>query len=142
MSHMISRKCDQCGFELWLPLFESEILSVGLYSDSRFPGRLIVRMNTHYEDLTEVPEFLRNQFVNDLLEISQKLKIVMSAEKINIAFLGNAVRHVHAHLIPRYTTDPLPEKSPWDDPRARIPLEKNIEKSLTSQLRVAFSEVL
>jgi diadenosine tetraphosphate (Ap4A) HIT family hydrolase len=38
------------------------------------------------------------------------LQRVFGADKMNYQMLGNAVPHLHAHLIPRYFTDPAPQR--------------------------------
>jgi len=114
---------------------ETRFTHVGLYSDARFPGRLIVSLKPHYEEFSEVPEVIAAAFMLEVSRISKALKSLTSARRVNIAILGNAESHVHAHLIPRYEKDPLPLKSPWDDPRKREPLSSSNEKRFLRDLR-------
>ncbi len=37
--------------------------------------------------------------------------------KMNVGMLGNAVRHAHYHIVPRYGTDPCPTSTPWNVPK-------------------------
>lgn len=129
--------CKDCGFELWHPLWSNPIVQVGLYDDARFPGRMIVMLNEHYDHFDEVPESLTANFMWELQCISRVARSVLAAERINMSILGNAVSHVHAHLIPRRATDPLPYSAPWSDPRPRATLEIEALEQLTLKLSTA-----
>lgn len=101
--------CIECGFELWIPLKKFSKTTLGLYNDARFPGRSILKLDDHYDQLDEVPETLLKEFWKDINTASKALKNTTRSERINIAILGNRESHVHAHLIPRYSlVDILP----------------------------------
>jgi diadenosine tetraphosphate (Ap4A) HIT family hydrolase len=50
----------------------------------------------------------RTQFFEDLLRAAQALEQVFQPVKMNMTLLGNAIPHLHAHLIPRFYGDPAP----------------------------------
>lgn len=127
--------CAECEFELWLPVCSNDVIQVGLYDDGRFPGRLLVMLTDHYDHLEDVPAELAARFTWSLQRVSASMKRTLAVDRINLAILGNAVPHVHAHLIPRRATDPLPHKSPWEDPRPRTVLPPGAEKELLTKLR-------
>jgi diadenosine tetraphosphate (Ap4A) HIT family hydrolase len=111
------------------------VTSVGLYDDGRFPGRLLVSLNPHYEHLEEVPEHLAHSFTSDIQFASRMLRKVTGAERVNVAILGNQEPHVHAHLIPRLPLhEPIPHRSPWEDPRPRERLAAADRTRLTHDL--------
>lgn len=133
--------CEQCGFALWLPYAQLSVSSLGLYSDSRFPGRSLLSLREHADRVEDLPEQLYIEFMRDVREASAKLRWLTGAERVNIALLSNAEQHVHAHLIPRRPAlEPAPRKSPWDDPRARAPLSPGDEAHTLQHLRDGFSE--
>lgn len=117
-------KCETCGFELWNHIPEPlPVSSLGLYSDNRFPGRSILKLNTHKETLEDLEPELLTAFMLDVQKAVKVLKQVTGSNRINVAVLGNTVPHVHAHRIPRYPeTETFPGKSPWNDPRPLQPL--------------------
>lgn len=132
-------RCGDCGFELFHPLGETAMVVASLYDDGRFPGRLIVALKPHFEHLDEVPAAIASAFLSDLQAVARELRAVTGSSRVNLAVLGNAEAHVHAHLIPRYSwAEDLPRKSPWDDPRPHYPLEDRasmvelLRSSLTS----------
>lgn len=116
--------CIICGFTLYHPLLLPLESRVGVYSDARFPGRLLVALPYHRDHLYEVEADDLSTFMGEVQLLSRSLMKLTGVERVNLAILGNTESHVHAHLIPRYATDPNPLKSPWDDPRERLPLEK------------------
>lgn len=115
--------CRACSFELWTPIAALSVSGVGLYDDVRFPGRLLVSLEPHYDHIDDVPVDLLNAFMADIRVASQALRDVVGADRVNLAVLGNAESHVHAHLIPRTaSSEPQPSRSPWQDPRPLQPL--------------------
>lgn len=101
-----------------------QVSTLGLYDDARFPGRSILRLNTHRDGLEQLSTALAAEFMGDIQKAITVLKTATGAERINVAILGNAVTHVHAHLIPRKPElEPLPHNSPWDDTREKVGME-------------------
>lgn len=116
--------CVSCKFSLFTPIAELGVSVLGLYDDARFPGRCLLVLRDHYDDLVDVPESLTSSFMSDAKRAARAIQAAVSADRINYAILGNAVPHVHAHLIPRtWKNDPVPGKSPWNHPEAVTPLE-------------------
>jgi len=131
--------CSSCGFALWNPYGALSVSTLGLYSDSRFPGRTILRLDQHFDQLDEIPVELSSLFMDDIQQTVWRLKEYTGAPRVNVAILGNTESHVHAHLIPRKPqNEPLPTKSPWDDPRPRTALEPAHEELILSELRAIF----
>lgn len=128
--------CSSCGFELWLPIASLSVADLGFYSDSRFPGRCILKLRDHYESLEDLPEDLTASFMADLKAAMGSIRFATGAERVNFAVLGNAVPHVHGHLIPRLPElEELPNSSPWDDPRVKAKLSTSEASSLIALIR-------
>lgn len=123
MGFVVTYQCDACDMSLWIPIGGLRVSSLGLYSDSRFPGRCILALNSHYESLEDMPAALAADFMADLQEAARAVKSATRCARVNVAILGNKIPHVHAHLIPRYPWfEPKPDESPWADPRPRTEL--------------------
>lgn len=132
----LSTPCSTCGFSLWLPVLRTEMSEIGLYSDSRFPGRCIVSMSEHFDQLIDVPGYQLTTFMEDVQFAADAIKRATDCARVNIAILGNAERHVHAHVIPRFPqAEALPTKAPWEDPRPKAKLTIEVEDSLMEQIR-------
>ncbi|QFG67335.1 HIT family protein [Ornithinimicrobium pratense] len=85
---------------------------------------MIVGLRGHYDHFDELPVEVAAAFMVDVQRISGILRKGLGAHRVNVAILGNQEPHVHAHVIPRYSVrEPLPKKSPWQDPRTREVLE-------------------
>lgn len=117
-------RCHICGFELHYPLAELKSTFVGLYSDARYPGRCLVALKEHYIDFAELPSDLVIAFIDEVRVVARAIRDAVQAERINYAILGNAVPHIHAHIIPRkLKEDPIPRRSPWSHPEPATPLK-------------------
>jgi diadenosine tetraphosphate (Ap4A) HIT family hydrolase len=129
--------CSACGFDFYVPIGALRYTYVGLYDDARFPGRCLVAYRDHVEDFAEMSDASAHEFMDDVRRVGRILRRVVSADRVNYAVLGNAVTHVHAHVIPRWDTDPLPTKAPWSDPRLATPLPEGERLDLVRRLRAA-----
>jgi diadenosine tetraphosphate (Ap4A) HIT family hydrolase len=69
------------------------------------------------EDLTDEEATV---FWLETLRVARALDERFHPAKMNVQMLGNSVPHLHAHLVPRYVTDPFPGW-PVPFPNARLP---------------------
>lgn len=129
-------ECPDCGFDLWIPVANLAASVVGLYDDNRFPGRCLVVLREHHEHLALLEPDLLNLFMADIQAVGRALHEVTGAQRINYALLGNAVAHLHAHVIPRFGThEPRPDRTPWEHPSPRDSLGE--QRILELQRQVA-----
>lgn len=130
--------CEVCGFVLWKPMVQLSHSSLGLYSDARFPGRSILTLENHFESLDEVyPDTLLG-FTMDIRRASRGIREATGCARVNVAILGNAVSHVHAHLIPRWPgSESRPHQSPWNDERVKTLLPEGEEVWIRSAIASA-----
>lgn len=91
--------------------------------------------NTHYDHLEDMTSEHLEAFMDDVTAATKAIKHVTGSGRVNFAVLGNAVSHVHAHLVPRYPEqEELPHKSPWDDPRPHSNLDTDVAQGYMRQL--------
>lgn len=132
--------CQECSFVLFTPITALDVSCVGLHSDARYPGRMIVALREHYDHLDEVPTELFNRLMADVRECSRVLRSIPDVVRVNVAVLGNQESHVHAHVIPRYVNDPILTKAPWDGAQPHTPLVDSVRdgvvRMLAQRLRV------
>ena len=56
-----------------------------------------------------------------MLLAGQALEVAVGATKMNFLMLGNAIPHLHCHLVPRYYGDPAPGRPiNWDEQRVTL----------------------
>jgi diadenosine tetraphosphate (Ap4A) HIT family hydrolase len=85
-------------------ILEFQHWRVELHGNQCYLGRCVVVLKRHVEDLTEID----NKEQKELFEVLKKVKIALSdafgPDLLNYESLGNEVRHLHIHIIPRYST--------------------------------------
>ena len=73
--------------------------------------------------------------------VSEKLKDLLAASKMNVATLGNQLRQLHIHIIARNENDPA-----WPDPIwgkvARKPYDEKTISQMKDKLRTLFTTYL
>ena len=74
------------------------------------PGYCVLICARHVIEPYHLEPEERTLFVDDLMRAAQALDRVFTPIKMNYQVLGNAVPHLHAHLIPRYYGDPAPSR--------------------------------
>ena len=131
----IISSCSTCGFSLYNPIAALSHSTLGLYDDNRFPGRCILTLNQHFDHFEDIPPHILSSFTQNINTSIQAIKLTTSSKRVNLAILGNAESHVHAHLVPRYpSNETFPQKSPWNDPRPLKPLPPSHKDALLQTL--------
>ena len=96
--------CEFCNFK-GLTIKEYKNWVVHLDDDQRYLGRCIIRLRRHADDFFNI----NGEELKEFFEITKKLrnvvKEIFGADMFNYAILGNVVRHVHLHFIPRYSKE-------------------------------------
>jgi diadenosine tetraphosphate (Ap4A) HIT family hydrolase len=126
--------------ELWRPLVKLNVSTLGLYDDERYPGRCLLVLDEHWEDLATVPENLACDLLADARRAASAVQKAVGADRINYAVLGNVEPHVHFHLIPRrWSEDPAPGRSPWHAPGPATRLEPSRREVIEESIKRALS---
>lgn len=129
--------CEECGFSLWRYIAKIPSAHVGLYDDNRYPGRCLVVYPTHINHFEEKPQLGMYEFMESVQDVGSIIKDLTGADRINYAILGNAVPHVHAHVIPRFKTDPNINSSPWSRTDKASALPRKTSEKIISDLKIA-----
>ncbi len=74
-------------------------------------GYCVLVCRTHAKEPHDLKAGLQTAFFADLVRCAKAVEAVYRPVKINYLMLGNQVPHVHAHLVPRYATDPAPGRA-------------------------------
>ncbi|ORU90606.1 MAG: hypothetical protein A6F71_06490 [Cycloclasticus sp. symbiont of Poecilosclerida sp. M] len=81
-------------------------LSVLLLSrDANYPWFILVPKRAEISEVFQLSQSDQNQLQQESIALSQALYGAFSADKLNVAALGNVVPQLHVHHIIRYTTD-------------------------------------
>lgn len=112
-----------------------------LMNDRRYPWVILVPRIAHVEELYQLSEADQVQLTKELSFVASELSELFSADKVNIAALGNIVRQLHVHVVVRFQDDPAWPGPIWGygerEPYLDIALSKMRER-----LAVAFAEQL
>ena len=73
---------------------------------------LVIWRGRHVAEPTELTEDEAGQYWADVLRVARAIETHYTPAKLNLMILGNAVPHLHTHVIPRYLDDSEPERPP------------------------------
>ncbi len=106
-----------------------------LNPDQLFPGYTFVTLKWHEEHLTSLSPRDQHRFLEDMTTTANTLNKALKPDRMNYELLGNAQPHLHWHLIPRYTTDPMWGRPVWAGNRRRRRLTEDAYRELVSKLK-------
>lgn len=84
------------------------------------PGYSVLICAKHVPEPYHLSVEERAGYFEDMMRAARALEVVFSPTKMNFQLLGNAVPHLHCHLVPRYYGDPAPGR----------PLDPDLETQL------------
>ena len=102
---MTKAGCPLCDADGGLLVFRNEQLRVIQALEAGFPAFYRVVWNTHVAEFSDLSATERNACMNAALAVEQVLREQLQPTKINLAALGNAVPHLHWHVIARFDWD-------------------------------------
>ena len=115
--------CDRTGGELLWQGARCRVVHVG---EPGYPGFCRVIWQAHVKEMTDLPDAQRIHFMEVVFAVEAVLREQLQPVKINLASLGNAVPHLHWHVIPRFADDAHFPQPIWSTPTrpltsARVP---------------------
>lgn len=106
---------DPYGFTI----AELRLSRLRLVRNQSLPGYCVVLCREHAVEPFDLSEEKRLLFWQDTLSAAQAIMQVFHPAKLNIEILGNAVPHLHSHIMPRYFWD-------WSPGRPIDPGERTV----------------
>lgn len=76
-----------------------------LMNDANYPWFILVPRRSGVKEIFELSEQDQRQFLKESCQLAEVLQKVFTADKINVAALGNMVAQLHIHHIARFQTD-------------------------------------
>jgi diadenosine tetraphosphate (Ap4A) HIT family hydrolase len=70
------------------------------------PGYCLLLADPVVPSLNALTDARRSEFLRDMVRLGDAILEVTSAERINYEILGNSEPELHAHVFPRYPTEP------------------------------------
>lgn len=77
-----------------------------LFKEQTYRGRCLVAYNGHVNDLNELSDEERNDFMADVAQVTRAMQKAFNPEKINYGAYSDKLSHLHFHLAPKYVDGP------------------------------------
>ncbi|NQW94080.1 MAG: HIT family protein [Polaromonas sp.] len=116
--------CPLCETDGGLLVFKNEQFRVVQAIEAGFPAFYRVVWNAHVAEFSDLPLDERNACMSAVVMVEQFLREHLKPSKINLAALGNAVPHLHWHVIARFDWDSHFPGSVWAAQQRPQNLEK------------------
>ena len=118
--------CNKWTKDADLQIAELKHTYVTLNRDQFFPGYCFVYTKEHVTELFYLSPEIRCTVMNEVANVAEALFMAFHPQKINYELLGNMVPHMHWHVVPRFTSDPLWPHPIWSKPHdpVTLPAEK------------------
>jgi diadenosine tetraphosphate (Ap4A) HIT family hydrolase len=94
-------------------LWDDGFARVVLAGDADHPGFCRVILNAHCKEMSDLAQPQRARLMELVFGVEAILRELLAPQKINLASLGNAVPHLHWHVIPRFADDPHYPNPVW-----------------------------
>ncbi|MBU2704702.1 HIT domain-containing protein [Zooshikella marina] len=115
--------------------------SLLLMNDQRYPWFILVPRVPGIEEIYQLSAQDQQQLWWEVSYISEKLKDIFAADKMNIAALGNKVRQLHIHIIARQQSDDAWPEPVWGKLPAKA-YEPEAVEALKARLHTVFTTYL
>lgn len=93
-----------------------------LNRDQFFSGYCFVFTRDHVTELFHLDRAVRATVIEEVNAVAEALFSVFQPVKINYELIGNMVPHMHWHLVPRFSDDPLWPRPIWSEPHEPVTL--------------------
>ncbi|MCC6609965.1 MAG: HIT family protein [Burkholderiales bacterium] len=100
-----SPDCELCAGPGGTVLWRDGFCRVVAAGDPDYPGFCRVILDRHVREMTDLAPEERARLMRVVFEVEAALRELLSPDKVNLASLGNAVPHLHWHVIPRFRDD-------------------------------------
>ncbi len=102
---MTDSVCPLCETDGGLLVFRNETLRIVQADEVGFPAFYRVVWNRHVAEFSDLSAAERETCMDAVVVVEQVLRSELQPGKINLAALGNAVPHLHWHVIARFGWD-------------------------------------
>jgi diadenosine tetraphosphate (Ap4A) HIT family hydrolase len=120
-----------------LRIAEFEHCYAMLNGDQFFPGYTLLFTKEHVTELFHLLPAARAGIMEEINRVAAALAAVYQPAKMNYELLGNMVPHMHWHLVPRQTTDPLWPRPIWSEPHNECILSAAQYRQAIGRIRLA-----
>jgi diadenosine tetraphosphate (Ap4A) HIT family hydrolase len=112
-----------------------------LMNDARYPWVILVPRITGITEIFQLSQADQHQLMIESNTVAAILANLVSADKMNVAALGNVVSQLHIHHVARYRGDETWPKPVWGKGEA-IAYVEHEQQAVIAQLKQVFSELI
>lgn len=110
-------------------VMQLRLCDVRRMNDRRYPWLILVPARDGLREIHDLAETDQQLLWSEIIAISSRLQTITTADKMNVAALGNQVPQLHVHVIARFTTDPAWPAPVW----GRLPPDPFTPDALVSE---------
>ncbi len=108
-----------------------------LMNNRHFPWLILVPMREAKRELFDLSTEDYPLAMSEVRSVSEQFCTLTSADKINVAALGNMVPQLHIHIIARYTRDAAWPSPVWNAPVTAEPYPQTLREQWLEKLSAA-----
>ena len=110
-----------------------------LNRDQYFPGYTLLFTKSHATELFHLDRNVRTALMEEVSLVAEALYSIYTPDKINYELLGNMVPHIHWHIVPRFSSEPLWPRPIWAEPHEELFLSPDEYRQRIITIRSALS---
>lgn len=141
---MTTNHCPMCSrweLDVDLQICELEQSYLILNRDQFFPGYCLLFTKQHQTELFHLDQQARQGLMEEISLVAQALADCFQPDKLNYELLGNMVPHIHWHLVPRFSSEPLWPRPIWSEPHQELLLTVEQYRDRCQRIRQALQDV-
>jgi len=145
-----ARPCGICGLiERATARFDDFIAELPrswlILGDAQFyRGYAVLLAKRHVHEIHLMPRGEAHELLDELLAVGKALSAVVNPQKLNYECLGNQEPHVHLHVFPRSSDDPMRLAPVWlrPEPERKRALTDDDRRTLIASLRTELARLI
>ena len=139
MNNTYCPMCRRWDADQDLRIIELPHSYVVLNRDQYFPGYTLLFTKNHVTELFHLDPAVRSSLMEEVSAVAEALHAVYKPSKINYELLGNMVPHIHWHIIPRFSSEPLWPRPVWAESHDELFLPNDEYRLRIETIRRALS---
>lgn len=121
-----------------LILGDLPLCQVLLMKDANYPWLILVPRRAGVREIYALSDQDQQQLTRESAQVASTMATLFSADKMNVAALGNMVPQLHIHHIARHSTDPAWPRPVWGQLPSKAYDGETLEQT-AAQLRKALA---
>lgn len=97
---------NQTQKDLMIEVCHLRVSRLFIFKEQTYRGRCLVAYDGHVNDLNELNDQQRNDFMADVTQVTRAMQRAFNPEKINYGAFSDTLSHLHFHLVPKYVGGP------------------------------------